>query len=97
MSKLKFNINNHVYVRLTLLGEAYLYEQMTKPFRHLSDYEKWEKDLKDSFSKMKQEDGLYKIQMHEFLDIFGSIDSIESLKYYGVDFLFDSEEFTKLK
>ena len=59
MTKVKYNVNSHMYVKLTTYGK----EQIIKK----NGYGYFEHCVE----KFKQEDGYYKLQCHTVMDLFG--------------------------
>lgn len=92
MVKLKFNINHHIYVFLTPLGEGHFVSEWLKPFVGTKQYNERVKDITHLKKRMKQEDGSFEFQFHDFIHLFGNIDPIESHKYYDFTILFNSTE-----
>lgn len=95
MQKFKFNINHHIYVFLTPLGESHFISEWLKPFVGTKQYDERVNEMDYFIKKMKQEDGSYQFQFHQFVESFGTIDSIDSHKYYNSTILFDEAELTR--
>jgi DNA-directed RNA polymerase subunit RPC12/RpoP len=79
----KFNINHHVYVKLTDSG-------ILKYIKAHNQYSKKDPLTIVEFSKRADKDGYFQFQMHEFMEIFG--DDVISFTHFDSDIYFDKSE-----
>lgn len=83
---LKFNVNHHVWVKLTDRGVAELLKYKNRYAEHvgavtLADINKW---------NAVTEDGYYCFQMHQFMEVFGDVVSSSSM--FETNVYFDPSE-----
>ena len=84
----KFNVNHHVYVKLKDAGLIAFVEHYNKYVSKESD-----KLTLTELVKRADEDGYHQMQMHEFMEIFGTHIYIDmNFKYFEPDIYFDKNE-----
>lgn len=84
---IKFNVNHHVYVKLTDSG---ILKYINHYNRHSMSIPNFEPMTITELVKRVDEDGYYKFQMHEFMEVFG--EDVTTSTDFDTNIFFDKDE-----
>lgn len=85
MSRLAFNINEYVYIRVKPEGFAH-WKALDDEYLSVQ----WQRPLSD-YTKQEGPDGYVRMQMHEFMRVFGYNLSLGFNPVFHTDILFDAK------
>jgi hypothetical protein len=81
-SFIKFNVNKHVYVKLTDSGILHYLNYYNNNWKN--------KISKEDFIKRANPKGYYEFQLHEFMEVFG--DSVIMMNHFDTNVYFKTKE-----